>query len=243
MVLITAPPSGDRAVQGGAVTNLLRVVVEIGPKGKKVVAIAPDWPGLSRGAKTEELALERLQAYLPRYAPIAKLAGLETEFATATDLDVVERYPGTGSTDFWGISYAHSEIDKQSLTSEALDRDLALMQASWAFFDSVRTRVSEEMQKGPRGGGRDRDHIIRHTLLVEDDWSPQVGVPRLGEAVLTEEGLNEHRTAYVNGFREYHAAGKSAGKSPLHYLIRHTAFHTLDHAWEMEDKDLTDKTT
>jgi hypothetical protein len=22
-------------------------------------------------------------------------------------------------------------------------------------------------------------------------------------------------------------------------LIRHTAFHTLDHAWEMEDKDLT----
>jgi hypothetical protein len=26
---------------------------------------------------------------------------------------------------------------------------------------------------------------------------------------------------------------------PLRYLIRHTAFHTLDHAWEMEDKDMT----
>jgi hypothetical protein len=26
---------------------------------------------------------------------------------------------------------------------------------------------------------------------------------------------------------------------PLRYLIRHTAFHTLDHTWEMEDKDLT----
>jgi hypothetical protein len=25
----------------------------------------------------------------------------------------------------------------------------------------------------------------------------------------------------------------------MRYLIRHTAFHTLDHAWEMEDKDLT----
>jgi hypothetical protein len=25
----------------------------------------------------------------------------------------------------------------------------------------------------------------------------------------------------------------------LPYLIRHSAFHTLDHAWEMEDKDLT----
>jgi hypothetical protein len=27
--------------------------------------------------------------------------------------------------------------------------------------------------------------------------------------------------------------------STLPYLIRHCAFHNLDHAWEMEDKDLT----
>ena len=32
----------------------IRVTLEIGPKGKKVVAVAPDWPGLERGAKTEE---------------------------------------------------------------------------------------------------------------------------------------------------------------------------------------------
>jgi hypothetical protein len=31
----------------------------------------------------------------------------------------------------------------------------------------------------------------------------------------------------------------SVAKKPLQYLIRHTAYHTLDHAWEMEDKDLT----
>lgn len=35
--------------------------------------------------------------------------------------------------------------------------------------------------------------------------------------------------------------GKMARSWPLRYLIRHTAFHTLDHAWEMEDKDLTAK--
>jgi hypothetical protein len=40
---------------------------------------------------------------------------------------------------------------------------------------------------------------------------------------------------------DYHAQGKLAGKWPLRYLIRHTAFHTLDHAWEMEDKDLTNR--
>ena len=35
--------------------------------------------------------------------------------------------------------------------------------------------------------------------------------------------------------------GEMARKWPLRYLIRHTAFHTMDHAWEMQDKDLTVK--
>ena len=142
----------------------IRVTLEIGPKGKKVVAVAPDWPGLARGAKTEEAAIERLHAYLPRYAPVAKLAGMERAFAASTTVDVVEHYPGTGSTDFWGISFAFSSIDRQAMSSEELERELTLMQACWAFFDDVRSRVSAEMQKGPRGGGRDRDHIVRHTF-------------------------------------------------------------------------------
>ncbi len=87
----------------------MRVMLEIGPKGKKVVAVAPDWPGLARGAKTEEAAIERLRSYLPRYAPVAKLAGMDAAFAAITAVDVVEQYPGTGSTDFWGISFAFSE--------------------------------------------------------------------------------------------------------------------------------------
>jgi len=82
----------------------LRVTLEIGPKGKKVAAVAPDWPGLERGAKTGEAAIERLQSYLPRYAQVAKLAGMDAEFAAITTVDMVEHYPGTGSTDFWGIS-------------------------------------------------------------------------------------------------------------------------------------------
>ena len=35
----------------------LRVTLEIGPHGKRVVAVAPDWPGLERGAKTGEAAI------------------------------------------------------------------------------------------------------------------------------------------------------------------------------------------
>lgn len=219
----------------------LRMMLEIGPKGKRVVAVAPDWPGLERGAKTEEAAIERLQAYLPRYAAVAALAGMGTEFAAITNAaaDVIERYPGTSSTDFWGISFAFSGSDTRAMSSEELERELTLMQAGWAYFDDVRSRVSAEMRKGPRGGGRDRDHIVRHTLGAELDWAAKLGVRPPEGAPLTDEGLRAHRAAYCTAIRAFHAQGKSARTWPLRYLIRHTAFHTLDHAWEMEDKDLT----
>ena len=227
--------------------NELRVTLEIGPKGKQVVAVAPDWPGLERGAKTEEAAIERIQTYLSRYAPVAKLAGMDAEFAAIASrpatVDVIERYPGTGSTDFWGISFAFSDTDRQAISSEALERDLALLRACWAFFDATRARVSAEMQKGPRGGGRDRDHIVRHTLNVEQDWATKLDVRSPEGALLTDDGLRAHRDAYLTAIRTFHAQGKLARTWPLRYLIRHTAFHTLDHAWEMEDKDLTASST
>jgi hypothetical protein len=234
-------------------TNDIRVTLEIGPKGKKVVAVAPGWPGLERGATTGEAAIERLLSYVPRYAPVAKLAGMEAEFATNTTgttgsaVDVVEQYPGTGSTDFWGISFAFSDIDRQTVSGEALERELKLMRACWAFFDDVRSRVSAEMRKGPRGGGRDRDRIVRHVVFNEQDWAKGVGVLTPEEAqqeMLTEDGLNAlnaYRDAYCDAIRAFHSQTKMAGKWPLRFLIRHTAFHTLDHAWEMEDKDLTAK--
>jgi len=225
-------------------TNSIQATIEIGPKGKKVVAVAPDWPGLARGAKTEEAAIERLLTYVPRYVPVAKLAGMEAAFPTTTTADVIEHYPGTGSTDFWGISFAFSSIDKQAMSDDALERELTLMRACWAFFDDVRSRVSAEMQRGPRGGGRDRDRIVRHTFAAEQDWAKGVGVVTSDDMMLTGEGLRTHRDAYCHAIQDYHSQGKSAGKVakwPLRYLIRHTAFHMLDHAWEMEDKDLSVK--
>lgn len=224
--------------------NRIQVALEVGPKGKRVVAVAPEWPGLSRGAKNEAEAVDKLRTYLPRYAPVAKLAGMGADFETAREIEVVEHFPGVGSTDFWGISFAFSSIDQQEMSADELERELTLMQACWAFFDEVRGRVSAEMQKGPRGGGRDRDTIVRHTFGAEQDFADKVGVQTPIDIMLTNDGLKAHRDAYLQAIRDYHAEGKLPGKRakwPIRYLIRHTAFHTLDHAWEMEDKDLTAK--
>lgn len=216
-------------------------MLEFGPKGKKVVAVAPDWPGLERGAESAEAAIERLVSYFPRYEKVAVLAGMGAEFAAIGGVDVVEQYQGTGSTDFWGIAFGRSSFDKQEMTDAELERELTLMQACWAFFDDVRSRVSAELQKGPRGGGRDRNQIVRHVFAAELDWGKKIGVPVDLDAMLTDEGLRAHREFYSSAIREFHTEGKPARTWPLRFLIRHTAYHTMDHAWEMEDKDLTAK--
>src|SRR5258708_28078578 len=180
----------------------LRVTLEIGPKGKKVAAVAPDWPGLERGAKTAEAAIERLLCYLPRYTQVAKLAGMDAEFAAITPTDVVEHYAGTGSTDFWGISFAFSGIDTEATSSEELARELTLMRACWAFFDEVRSRVSAELQQGPRGGGRDRDLIVRHVVGNAQYWTKKLGVLTPHNPRLTDERLKSHHDAYCAAIQE-----------------------------------------
>jgi hypothetical protein len=220
----------------------VRTVVEHGTKDKRSVAFSLDWPGWSRGAKTAKVALETLESYRERYRPIAVLAGMGKAFDADGPLEVVEDRVGTGSTDFWGISFSPSSTEQGPLDEAELERKITLLKACWAFFDDVAARVSLEMRKGPRGGGRDRNRIVRHTIRTEsEDFAKQVGLRIPEEAALTPEGLQQHRKTYIEAMRAYNAGKieKRMRSWTLPFLIRHSAFHTLDHAWEMEDKDLT----
>jgi hypothetical protein len=220
----------------------VRTVIEHGTKDKRCVAFSLDWPGWSRGGKTPDLALETLESYRERYRPVTVLAGMEADFDAAGQLEIVEDRVGTGSTDFWGISFSPSSSEQDPMAERDLERGITLLEAGWAFFDGVAARVSPEMRKGPRGGGRDRDRIISHTIRVEsEDFAKQVGVVIPENAALTPEGLRQHRVTYVAAMRAYNAGRveRRMRKWTLPFLIRHSAFHTLDHAWEMEDKDLS----
>jgi len=220
----------------------VRTVIERGPKGKRAVAFSIDWPGWSRGGKTAELAQATLEAYRPRYRKIAELAGMAREFDAAGPLEIVEDRVGTGSTDFWAISFSPSSFEQGPMTNAEFDRAITLLTAGWAFFDDVAARVSPEMRKGPRGGGRDRDRIISHTIRVEsEDFATRVGLRIPEGAALSPEGLRQHRETYVQAMRAYNAGKfeRPMRSWTLPFLIRHSAYHTLDHAWEMEDKDLT----
>ena len=219
-------------------TDRLRVILEIGRK-RRVVAGALDWPGLDRWATSEDDALDTLSAYLPRYADVAERAGMGSAFARARDAEVVERVPGSSTTDFWGIAQVPSQIERDLLPPDELERRLDLLCACWASFDDVSARVSGDLRPGSRGGGRSRDQIIRHVYGTEpDQFSRKVEVRMPLEVVLTPDGLATHRQEYLDAIRAYNAEGRPARTWPIQFLVRRTAHHVTDHAWELEDRNL-----
>src|SRR5262245_24707904 len=95
--------TGERALGGGHSIGSMavRTVLQRGPKAKKAVAFALDWPGWSRGANAPDLALETFLSYRERYRPIAVAAGMAKAFDAGGRPKVIEDQVGTGSTDFW----------------------------------------------------------------------------------------------------------------------------------------------
>ncbi len=223
-------------------TSDLRVLVEQGPKGKRWVAVAADWPGLERSGRDEDAAVAKLRVYVPRYLRVAERAGLGQELRGDPKLSVIGHYTGTGSTDFWGISFAPSDLDRVPFDEATFERQVSLLRAAWAEFDAIADRVSADLRPGPRGGGRDRGRIVRHVLGTEGgDFSKRVKVPAELEELSTPTGLAAHRDRYVDAMRAWYASGQPLGNWTIPYLLRHSAYHTLDHAWEMEDRDLTNE--
>jgi len=214
----------------------LRVILEVGKK-RRVVAGAMDWPGLDRWGTSETDALAKLSSYVPRYAGVAERTSMAGAFSGDREVEVVERVPGSSSTDFWGIAHVPSEIEREVLSAAELERRLELLHACWAYFDDVAARVSDELRPQPRGGGRSRDQIIRHVYANEpEQFSRKVEVRTPLEVVLTPAGLATHRQEYLDAIRAYNAEGRPARTWPIQFLIRRTSHHVMDHAWEMEDR-------
>jgi hypothetical protein len=222
--------------------NPVRVMLEQGKK-KRVVASAFDWSGWDRSARIGEDVLAVLAAYRPRYAKVAKLAGFGAEFGATGERQVVERLEGIGMTDFYGLSGRTAAPEYDPMTESECERKIALLRASWSTFDEIAARVSPELRKGPRGGGRERDQIVRHVNGAEiHEFAPKVGVKVPLETRDDAEALCAYRGALVEGIRRHFVRGESAGSWALQFLIRRCAWHMLDHAWEMEDRNLAIET-
>ncbi|HWC09642.1 MAG TPA: hypothetical protein VG455_00320, partial [Acidimicrobiales bacterium] len=82
------------------------------------------------------MALEALAAYAPRYAPVAAEAGRRFPKSAGTSLEVVERRPGSATTDF-GAPGTPAEADLAPLTKAQAARLADFVRASWVVFARV----------------------------------------------------------------------------------------------------------
>jgi hypothetical protein len=213
----------------GMLPDMTRTYLEIGPK--KVFACSVEWPGWCRIGTSEELALEALVDYAPRYRVVAERAGLVFE---PGDPVVEERAKGGSTTDFGAIE-AIPELDARPVGAAEAERTVALVRAAWQLFDEATADSPEELRKGPRGGGRDRDKMVAHVINAERAYARKIGVRH--RPFHDAAGLAALR-AEIAGVLAEPSSGAPVveGGWPARYAARRIVWHVVDHLWEMEDR-------
>jgi hypothetical protein len=156
---------------------------------------------------------------------------------------VIERVAGNATTDF-GAPDGVYEADAEPMSAREWSRARRVLEACWAALDGAAAAAEGvELLTGPRGGGRGLDAIVAHVVGAEagylrmltgdavkidetDSWGS-----RVAERAALLEGLDR---AKAGGLPEH---GPRGGKrwTPRRFL-RRTAWHVLDHAWEIEDR-------
>jgi hypothetical protein len=208
------------------------VCIESGTK--RVFASALDWPGWARSAKTEADAVATLLSYAHRYG--VAIARARQGFTAPARVTVVERLTGGGSTDF-GVPGREARSEGRPLDEAETKRQAALLKASWAAFDQAAEAArGVTLATGPRGGGRSRARMIDHVREAEAAYVMKMGGRPEGH------DLEALRAAFLEAL-VLRAAGRPAPTPPKRaalwaprYGVRRSAWHALDHAWEIEDR-------
>jgi hypothetical protein len=220
----------------------IRVYTERG--SKRAFACAIDWPGWCRSGRDDDAALGALFESAPRFARAMKAARIPfTPPKDVSGFEVTARVKGDATTDF-GAPGATPAFDREPLSDADMRRWLAVLRASWRALDAAaKEAAGKALAKGPRGGGRSRDAIVEHVIEADEgyvgalgwkyDRDPKAPVARRLE--ITRQAILDGLAASARG--EIPARGPRGGvRWPPRKLIRRSAWHWLDHAWEIEER-------
>ena len=215
-------------------TGRIPVYLEVSPK--RTFAGAIEWPGWCRAGKTADDALEALVAYADRYASMIARSRLGFKApGSIEDLEVVERLKGNATTEF-GAPGVPPKADDRPLSEAELNRLTNILEASWRAFDrAAEGAVGVTLTKGPRGGGRDLPKIVGHVMGAEEGYLGALGSRRPPESGDLRKTVL--KTLAARAQNKPLADPNKVKKlwSPRFY-VRRSAWHALDHAWEIEDR-------
>jgi hypothetical protein len=161
---------------------------------------------------------------------VAKLAKVPFS-SEATSFKVVERLNGNPTTDF-GAPGIPAKAETHPMTTAQATRMCELVEACWTYLDRVVATAPASLRKGPRGGGRDRDAMFDHVLGAEMEYAKRIGTRLKQPDGRDRAAVRAFRKAILESF----ANPNRDEKWPVPYAARRTAWHALDHAWEIEDR-------
>jgi hypothetical protein len=212
------------------------VAVFIEPGHKWVFASALEWPGWARRGRTEDLAMQALRDYLPRYTTVVRRARLEPPAAVFA---VAERHPEPGASADFGSLHEIAGSERRALPPDRGCRLAALLEAAWAAFDEGAGTAPVHLRKGPRGGGRDTAQIVTHVREAEAMYARKMGLPRNkapADKAPADDLASALRSRIAAALCEPASLAAPPGAWPLRYAARRIGWHVLDHLWEIEDK-------
>ena len=214
------------------------VYLEIGKR--RVFACARDWPGWARPGRGEDAALSALKAAAPRFAVVCADAGVPFDSSSAVaHFEIVDRVAGSATTDFGALD-ACADLDREPLTRQDAGRLAVLVEAAWNAFGQAASAAPPALRKGPRGGGRDRDAIVDHVLQTEVLHGRMLGLTHRPFPPGDTDAAARVRADILAAIRAGEAPGQPSGsghgRRPLRFVARRTAWHALDHAWEIQDR-------
>jgi hypothetical protein len=215
----------------------LKVYIETGDK--KSFATAVDWIGLARSGKTPDDALAAIVEYAPRYLKSmgAAATGLKAP-AGVEGLEVVARLAGNRTTDF-GAPDAILPIDRERVGEHELDAAIGTLKAAWAAFGAAAARAEGKTlgPSGPRGGGRSVEKMTDHVREADGGYVHAIGGKSKAGATWSEIQRDFIAAVRSRNAGELPDFGPRGGERwPAMFAIRRSAWHALDHAWEIEDR-------
>jgi hypothetical protein len=213
------------------------VYLEVGTR--RVFAAALDWPGWARSGRTPEAALQALVDYGSRFvASMGSAVSALRPPADVADLRVVETLEGTATTDF-GAPGVIPSADRRPLTGEELRSLIKLLEVAWSAFEKSADAAEGKTlaPAGPRGGGRTVAKMRAHVIDADAAYTTGLGGRSEPNATWAKVHGDFVAAATARARGELPDRGPRGGERwPARYAIRRSAWHALDHAWEIEDR-------
>ncbi len=209
-------------------------------------AVALEWPGWCRLAKGDGDPVAELLAVGPRYQVALAMSDIPFHPPSGpAELEVIEVLKGNSGTE-WGVPSVVQAADERPLDGASIDRLAAVLQATWLTFDrAVDAAQGLELRKGPRGGGRDLDALVRHCLESDlaylrnlESRTPKLadGGWKASQAAIRERALEAYHDRAAG--RQVRDPNRVTKVWNPRFDVRYVAWHTLVHAWEIEDRKL-----